>query len=304
MMINGSYTFPQWKIDAPNFNYGVASQPVPNSGKTSPFNYTAGGGNYWVYAKTQQPAIVGDIMSYAGSEAGQIALINIIGGSQPSVFAKANAIATLSPQAKKALALFDQQIRLAPSPAIRNPDTALVDLELHAVTPDFGATVQGIFTGQLSDAKKAMQDLKTARIRNWIGRSRRRKRKARKSRATITSSPPGTPPVTGPTRITPPQRNKHSDVNDERRATQRRGAERDWRTGDRACCHSGTGFRDDARLLHAQTWLRGVPALPYPGGETPPRLSAHHRHAVHRTVPGCHRRPTRRRIIQESFISH
>jgi len=160
MLINGSYTFPQWKIDAPNFNYGVSSQPVPNSGRTSPFNYTAGGGNYWVYAKTQQPAIVGDIMSYAGSEAGQIALINIIGGSQPSVFAKANAVATLSPQAKKSLALFDQQIRLAPSPAIRNPDTSLVDLELHAVTPDFGATVQGIFTGQLSDTKKAMQDLK------------------------------------------------------------------------------------------------------------------------------------------------
>lgn len=35
-----------------------------------------------------------------------------------------------------------------------------MDLELRAVTPDFGATVQGIFTGQLSDTRKAMQDLK------------------------------------------------------------------------------------------------------------------------------------------------
>lgn len=160
MMINGSYTFPQWKTDAPNFNYGVASQPIPNSGKTAPFNYTAGGGTYWAYAKTQQSAIVGDIMAYAGSEAGQIALINIIGGSQPSVFTKANTVAMLTPQAKKALALFDQQIRLIPSPAIRNPDVSLVDLEFRAISPDFGTTVQGIFTGQLSDTKKAMQDLK------------------------------------------------------------------------------------------------------------------------------------------------
>jgi len=159
MMINGSYTFPQWAIDAPNFNYGVASQPVPNSGKPAPFNATAGGSNYWAYAKAKQPAVVGDILSYTGSLPGQIALINIIGGSQPSVFPEANAISTLSPQAKQALALFAEQIVLAPSPAIRNPDVALVDLEYRALSPDFGTTVQGIFTGQLADPKKAMQDL-------------------------------------------------------------------------------------------------------------------------------------------------
>lgn len=160
-LINGSYTFPQWKKDAPNFNYGVASQPIPNSGKVTPFNYAAGGATYWSYAKTKptQSAIVGDIFGYMGSEAGQIALINIIEGSQPSVFPKANAVATLSPQAKRALALFNEQIRLAPSPAIRNPDVALVDLEFRAVSPDFGATVQGLFTGQLTDPKKAMQEL-------------------------------------------------------------------------------------------------------------------------------------------------
>ncbi len=160
MMINGPYMFPQWKIDAPNFKYGVGSQPIPNSGKPFPLNYTAGGGTYWAYAKTQQPGVVGDILSYAGSLPGQIALINIIAGSQPAIFPQANAVSTLSPQAKKALELFDQQIKLAPSPSIRNPDIALVDLEYRALTPDIGATVQGIFAGQLSDAKKAMQDLK------------------------------------------------------------------------------------------------------------------------------------------------
>jgi len=159
MIINGSYTFPQWKIDAPNFKYGVASQPVPNSGPAMPLSYAPGGGTYWVYAKTQQVGIVGDIMSYSGTEVGQTALINIIGGSQPSVFAKANSAATLESPAKKALALFDQQIKLAPSPEVRNPDLALVNLELKALTPDFGTTVQGIFTGQLGDAKKALADL-------------------------------------------------------------------------------------------------------------------------------------------------
>jgi multiple sugar transport system substrate-binding protein len=50
-------------------------------------------------------------------------------------------------------------MKLAPGPELRNPDVALLYLEMKALTPDFGTTVQGIFSGQLSDPKKAMQDL-------------------------------------------------------------------------------------------------------------------------------------------------
>jgi len=159
MYINGPYTFPQWKIDAPNFNYDVASQPIPNSGVALPMWYPAGGSTYWVYANTQQTAIAGDILSYAGTEAGQIALVKIIGGAQPSVFPKANAQEGLDPRAAKALAIFDKQMKLAPSPELRNPDVAQVYLEMKSLTPDFGTTVQGVFSGQLTDPKKAMQDL-------------------------------------------------------------------------------------------------------------------------------------------------
>jgi ABC-type glycerol-3-phosphate transport system substrate-binding protein len=76
--------------------------------------YPAGGSTYWVYANTQQTAIAGDILSYCGSEAGQIALIKIIGGAQPSVFQKANEQPGLDPRATKALAIFDKQMKLAP----------------------------------------------------------------------------------------------------------------------------------------------------------------------------------------------
>ena len=55
--------------------------------------------------------------------------------------------------------LFDQQMRLGPDPAVRNADVAQVYLELKKVTPDFGQTVQGLYTGQLKDPKAAMQDL-------------------------------------------------------------------------------------------------------------------------------------------------
>jgi multiple sugar transport system substrate-binding protein len=124
MYINGPYTFPQWKIDAPNFKYDVASQPIPNSGIARPMWYPAGGSTYWVYAKTQLQAIAGDILSFAGSEAGQMALVRIIDGSQPSVFASANAQPGLDPRAKKALDIFERQMKLAPGPEVRNPDVS------------------------------------------------------------------------------------------------------------------------------------------------------------------------------------
>ena len=81
-------------------------------------------------------------------------------GAQPSVFAKANQAAGIDPLARKAAALYDQQMRLAPSPNVRNPAIAEVDAALKPLTPDFGTTVQGLFTGQLTDPRKTMADLK------------------------------------------------------------------------------------------------------------------------------------------------
>ncbi len=43
---------------------------------------------------------------------------------------------------------------------MRNPGVAQVALELKPITPDLGETIQRLFTGQLSDPKAAMQDLK------------------------------------------------------------------------------------------------------------------------------------------------
>jgi multiple sugar transport system substrate-binding protein len=42
---------------------------------------------------------------------------------------------------------------------VRNPDIAQVLLEQRAIKPNFWETVQGIYTGQLKDAKAAMKDL-------------------------------------------------------------------------------------------------------------------------------------------------
>ncbi len=160
MMLQGPWNIEQWKAGNPDFNFDVASVPVPNTGTPMPLTYGPGGANQlWVYAKTRYTAIAGDLLSYLGTEQGQETYVTLSGG-EPAIFPKANQIPTVDPRVRKVNALFEHQMRLGPSPDARNPDVEKVNLEHKTVTPDFGTVVQGIYTGQLSDPRKAMQDLK------------------------------------------------------------------------------------------------------------------------------------------------
>ena len=159
MLVQGPWNIPQWQREAPTFAFGVASPPVPTSGAPLPLHYGPGGSNLlWVYARSPHKAIAGDILHYVGSEEGQLAWSGIVGVADGPIFPKAQQ-AIADPLARKANELFDQQLRLGPSPVVRNPDVAQVSLELKNVTPDFGQVVQGLYTGQLRDPKRTMQDL-------------------------------------------------------------------------------------------------------------------------------------------------
>jgi len=133
---------------------------VPNSGTPLPLSYGPGGSNLlWVYAKSPNKAIAADIFSYLGSEQGQTAWGTISDGADAPIFPSASQNAKLDPEAQQAQQLFIQQMRLRPDPAVRNPDVSKVDLELKTLTPNFGQVIQGLYTGQLKDAKAALKDL-------------------------------------------------------------------------------------------------------------------------------------------------
>ena len=163
-IIEGPWNIPQWPRENPDFKFGVASTPLPNSGAPLPLTFEETGANQmWVYAKSPNKAIAGDMFAYTGSEDGQTAIVVATEGNLRALLPKANERAQqskqLDPHASKALALYEQQIRTGPLPVVRNPDVAQVLLELKNVTPDFGQTIQGLFVGQLKDPKAAMRDL-------------------------------------------------------------------------------------------------------------------------------------------------
>jgi multiple sugar transport system substrate-binding protein len=160
MTLDGPWAPTRW---SGAFRYGVASQPVPNSGPALPLNYGPGGGNWhWLYAKSKNLPIGGDIFANWGSVAGQTAFQKIVGANVQAILPAAATAAAADAATQKINALSTQQLRLAPDPRARRADVGQVYVELRTVHPNLGETVQGIYSGQLSDAKKALQALQSS----------------------------------------------------------------------------------------------------------------------------------------------
>jgi multiple sugar transport system substrate-binding protein len=166
MILEGPWNIPQWQRDAPDFKFGLASQPVPNDGDPMPITYEETGSNQlWVYAESPYKQVAGDLFSYIGSVDGQVAIMAATGGNLRAMLPEAVEIAQesveLDPYASTALSLYDEQMRMGPMVQIRNAAAAQVALERKALSPNFGEVVQGILTGQISDPKAAMEDLQS-----------------------------------------------------------------------------------------------------------------------------------------------
>lgn len=159
MILSGLYSVPFLQLQNSAFKYEIASQPVPNNGAMVPLAYAPPSGLFWVYAKTKYPQIAGEVVSYIGSEAGQEAQVRLYDTPLPVWFPQANAHGNFDPRMRKLFPLIEQQTRLGPTPTVRNLDVVKALLEQRPLTPNFGTVIQGIFTGQISDPKKAMQDL-------------------------------------------------------------------------------------------------------------------------------------------------
>lgn len=160
MILEGEFTMPIWIRENPDFDFGITGFPIQAETFT-PVTYQNTATNHqWVYAESRYPEIAGEIFYYLGSEAGQLAFVSITGGSDPSIYASANQNAPLDDRMRQAYAIFDERMRLGPDVRIRNPETSQIFLNMVQPTPNFGETVQGIYSGQLDDPRQAMQDLK------------------------------------------------------------------------------------------------------------------------------------------------
>lgn len=161
-MFNGPWDLRAWKEKSPDFAFTLNPLPSPE-GKPYHIPFAERGANQtWLYAKTPIPEVAGVILNYLGSVEGQTKMVELTQGTLVSMIPEANESvdhALLDPNAKKAAELARELMRAAPQLELRTADAGKIKMELKPVEPGLQNVMQGIMSGQLPDAKKALAEL-------------------------------------------------------------------------------------------------------------------------------------------------
>ncbi|HVX47382.1 MAG TPA: extracellular solute-binding protein [Mycobacteriales bacterium] len=164
MIFDGPWDIPKWPQTNPGYKFEIAYPPQPNDKKQNYSPYQELGANQvFIFAKSKYKEVAGDLFSYMGSHAGQVNMMIYSGGNltseQPAALAEAQKSTKVTPHAQQAIKIADDLMRVAPMVQVRNADSADVILALKPPKVGFPEVVQGIFTGQVKDVKKALKSL-------------------------------------------------------------------------------------------------------------------------------------------------
>jgi multiple sugar transport system substrate-binding protein len=135
---------------------GVGQIPVPDANAPSYVYRGPIGGDFWVSAQSARPEIAADILQRFNTDDYYVRLAERM--DQPPLNPAAVGRATVHPTYTAALRFFDEIIRLAPSPIVRNPAVADVEAEMTDIRPNLGEIVQGLFGGSGGDYRGALRD--------------------------------------------------------------------------------------------------------------------------------------------------
>src|SRR5690606_26576163 len=69
---------------------------------------------------------------------------------------------SVHPAYRRIVQYFEDSVRNAPTPILRNGDIAMVQAEAKPINPSVGAILQGVLTGQVPDLKAALAQLNAA----------------------------------------------------------------------------------------------------------------------------------------------
>ncbi len=135
---------------------GVTQIPRPDA--TTPVSITRGpvGGDFWVSSQSEHPEIAAGILQGFNTPDFYVGLAERM--DQPPLDITAVGQANVHPAYSKALGLFDELVRLAPVPEIKNPAVSDVYAAMTDIRPNFGEIIQGVFSGDISDYRTTLEE--------------------------------------------------------------------------------------------------------------------------------------------------
>lgn len=133
---------------------GVASIPTPSA---DPAFIAKGptGGVFWVSSQSEHPDVAADILRGFTTPEYYIGLAERM--DQPPLDLAAVEQANVHPTYQRAVALFGERVRLAPSAIAQNPVVSQVNARMADIHPNLGEIAQGVFSGDVSDYRAALK---------------------------------------------------------------------------------------------------------------------------------------------------
>ena len=157
MFLSGSWSASNLKRDFPDFqNYRIIPLPIPDEGRNGGLPYAPGSGSFYMSSQTKYPNESWLWLNWLSSREHHIRMVTK--GLDYSIYQDLNTPQNVTDTHKwQAYEAVTKYLVLLPFPPARNPQTGLV--RPAAVVPDLGDVLVGIYTGQITDWKQALQDL-------------------------------------------------------------------------------------------------------------------------------------------------
>ncbi|WP_147916957.1 ABC transporter substrate-binding protein [Ruania zhangjianzhongii] len=138
----------------------VGNVLVPDKGTPPQMYCNATGGMFWLSQESENQDAVGQLLDTFCTEDYFVRLAAMMG--RPPLLLDAVKSAEVLPAYAQAQDWNAQQVHLGPIPSVRNPAVVTVSSQTRPVQPDFGDIVEGLFSGQITDARRALTELDSA----------------------------------------------------------------------------------------------------------------------------------------------
>ncbi|MFE9958090.1 ABC transporter substrate-binding protein [Micromonospora sp. NPDC005299] len=136
---------------------GVGPVLVPNGGAKPTLHQVQQPPTFWVSKDSQQVEAASRLLSMILEPDYQAKLAENM--DQPPLDLTAVDRADVHDTYRKALQIYQDEVFLAPSPAVKNPGVAAVRAEMKPIHPNLGEIVQGAFSGDIPDVRGALKQL-------------------------------------------------------------------------------------------------------------------------------------------------
>jgi multiple sugar transport system substrate-binding protein len=157
MFFDGPWNIGVVQTDFADFadKVGVATIPTPE-GADVKLHHAPTGGVFWISSQSEHADIASDILAQFTTPEYYVGLAERM--DQPPLDLSAVEQADVHPSYARAIQLFTERVRLAPSPTARNPAISQVQAEMKDIHPNLGEIAQGVFSGDVADYKAALKD--------------------------------------------------------------------------------------------------------------------------------------------------